>query len=214
MASAAVRRRLKRGDYGKRDGCPRRSGSSPHAAGFCAGSIFARLREGGPMTDCCSTRGSRPSASARWCARRSRHGCSTRDRSRETPIGPPAAGDAHRQRTGRQRPLQRDQSAPRSARPTRPLPADRQGEPGHDDDARQKLLDKLNHTTANLGYDHERYRRPRRAGRARVRRTRTRGGKRKSRPGGSAQAFEKARSGRGNAELSLGCPWPGLAGFR
>jgi hypothetical protein len=37
--------------------------------------------------------------------------------------------------------------------------------------------------------------------------------RRKKRPGGSAQAFEKARFGEGNPRISFDFSWPGFAGF-
>src|SRR5271163_3891419 len=39
------------------------------------------------------------------------------------------------------------------------------------------------------------------------------GGRKKKRPGGSAQVLDKARFGQGNPSFSLGWIWPGLAGF-
>ena len=75
----------------------------------------------------------------------------------------------------------------------------------YDDEARKKLMDKINRVAANLGVDEpsaaERRAASASGGEAR-RRAPERLGRLKKKPGqGSAQAFEKARFGQGNQEL-------------
>ena len=83
----------------------------------------------------------------------------------------------------------------------------------YDDEARKRLFDKINRVAANLGLDE-----PRTAieGPAEGPDSAAATGpptRKKKWRGGSAQAFEKARFGEGNASFSLAQFWPGFAGF-
>jgi hypothetical protein len=79
----------------------------------------------------------------------------------------------------------------------------------YDDEARKRPVDKINRVAANLGYDHART-----AGESEDWEASAGNEAEKEKmPGGSAQAFEKARFGEGNPRISLAKISPGFAQF-
>ena len=82
----------------------------------------------------------------------------------------------------------------------------------YDDEARKRLMDKINRVAANLGLDEPTAIEGSAQGPDSAATAGPTDEKEKCR-GGSAQAFENARSGHGNPRISMAKIWPGFAGF-